>query len=230
MIFKNAHYYLYSHIRLDNNEPFYIGIGKKRIDREILSYNAEYERAFCKTIRNPIWENITKITKYEVNILFETDDYNLILEKEKEFIKLYGRKSNNTGTLSNLTDGGEGINNPSIETRLKISKKLTGIKRSEKTKNKIRLANLGKTVTHTEITKLKISQKNSGKYNGMFGIHGINNKKSKPILQYTLKNEFIKEWVNAREIQNNLGIDYKQISDTCIGKQKTCHGFKWKFK
>ena len=28
--------------------------------------------------------------------------------KEIEFIKLYGRKDNNTGILVNLTDGGEG--------------------------------------------------------------------------------------------------------------------------
>ena len=40
----------------------------------------------------------------------ESNDYNFIIEKEIEFIKFYGKKINNTGILSNLSDGGEGMN------------------------------------------------------------------------------------------------------------------------
>ncbi|NJO59676.1 MAG: hypothetical protein HC836_15635 [Richelia sp. RM2_1_2] len=161
--------------------------------------------------------------------MFETDIYELILNKEREFISLYGRLDNKTGSLANLTDGGEGILNVSKETRTKISKKLIGIKRSDKTKEKIRRANLGKRVVHSDETKFKISQKNSGSKNGMFAKHGVNNKKSKPINQYDLNNVYIRTWVNAREIHKMLNICYKQISDNCNKKQKTCHGYIWKY-
>jgi hypothetical protein len=88
--------YLYRHIRLDNNEPFYIGIG---------SDNGYYRAKSLK--RNIFWKRITSITNYEIEIMFEDISYEEACNKEKEFIKLYGR-SINGGTLCNLTDGGEG--------------------------------------------------------------------------------------------------------------------------
>ena len=39
---------------------------------------------------------------------------------EFEFIKLYGRTDLGLGTLTNLTNGGEGQLNPSAETRIKL--------------------------------------------------------------------------------------------------------------
>ena len=89
-------------------------------------------------------------------------------EKEQEFIKLYGRKDLDTGSLTNMTDGGDGIwncirsketkeilrqqklgnKNPmfgksqSYETKLKRSKSLTGQKRSEEVKKKQSLSSI----------------------------------------------------------------------------------------
>jgi hypothetical protein len=102
---------LYRHIRLDKNEPFYIGIGKDK------------KRAYIKNGRNPIWKKIIKKTDYEVEILFDDLTWEEACKKEKEFIKLYGRKDLNTGSLINLTDGGEGGNGykHSIEAKEKIS-------------------------------------------------------------------------------------------------------------
>jgi len=87
---------VYRHIRLDKNEPFYIGIGKNS------------NRAFIEHSRNDYWNAIVSKTKYEVQILFDDLSWEEACVKEKEFIKLYGRKNNNTGILSNMTDGGEG--------------------------------------------------------------------------------------------------------------------------
>ncbi len=101
----NMHY-LYRHIRLDIDQPFYIGIGTK--PKAFLYYSTEYSRAYNKSRRNNIWKKIINKTSYEVEILFESDNYNFIKEKEIEFIKLYGRINNKTGILTNLTDGGEG--------------------------------------------------------------------------------------------------------------------------
>ena len=50
--------YVYRHIRLDKNEPFYIGIG------------AHLKRAYEKTKRNKFWYNVVAKTEYNVEILF----------------------------------------------------------------------------------------------------------------------------------------------------------------
>jgi len=139
MIVDNGKYYLYRHIRLDKNEPFYIGIGTKL--KNSLNKNTIYKRS-CDSIkrRNKIWNCITSKTEYKVEILFESNDYEFIKSKEIEFIKLYGRIDLKTGTLANLTDGGEGCLNKivSLETKNKISKKNKGKVRTEKQIKSIR--------------------------------------------------------------------------------------------
>lgn len=107
MLEESGKYYLYRHIRVDKKEPFYIGIGTKK-DRNHYRIESEYERAYIKNKRNSVWQNIVNKTKYEVEILIESDDYNFIKEKEVEFIALYKRKDCCGGVLSNLTDGGDG--------------------------------------------------------------------------------------------------------------------------
>ena len=97
-------YYLYRHIRVDKNEPFYIGIGTK--SEQDLKYGY-YGRASAKHIDNNIWLKIIAKTEWRWEILLESDDRKFISEKEKEFILLYGRKCDNSGTLANLTLGGE---------------------------------------------------------------------------------------------------------------------------
>jgi hypothetical protein len=93
--------YVYRHIRLDKNEPFYIGISSS-------NNNYSYTRANSKEQRNEIWGRIVAKTDYIVEILLDGISYEDAKIKEKEFIKLYGRIDNKTGTLSNLTDGGDG--------------------------------------------------------------------------------------------------------------------------
>ena len=129
--------YVYRHIRLDKNEPFYIGIGKTE------------KRAYEKIKRNQFWHNIIAKTDYEVEILFDNLTWEEAGEKEKEFIKLYGKRNSNNGTLVNITDGGGGILGArhNEESKRKIGKESKNRKRqprSEETKLKLRLANLGK--------------------------------------------------------------------------------------
>lgn len=117
MIKNEGKHYLYRHIRLDKNEPFYIGIGTKQ-------KHSDYPRANFTTNRKTSWKNITNKTDYEIEILLESDDYEFIKQKEIEFIALYGRRDLGKGTLVNHTDGGEGTKGwiPSEETRDKIRK------------------------------------------------------------------------------------------------------------
>lgn len=104
MLVDDGKYFLYRHIRLDNNQVFYIGIGTKHIKK--LGFKSTYVRAFSKYNRNKIWKAITSKTKYVVEIVLESDNYDFILKKEEEFIKLYGRIFNKTGTLSNIDSCG----------------------------------------------------------------------------------------------------------------------------
>lgn len=48
-------YYLYRHIRLDTNVPFYIGIGTYKSTSK---YKNKYNRAFTHNKRNQYWKNV----------------------------------------------------------------------------------------------------------------------------------------------------------------------------
>jgi|LakMenEpi03Aug12_release.lakeMendotaPanAssembly.Ray.scaffolds.fasta_scaffold469798_2 hypothetical protein len=94
-------WYVYKHIRLDKNEPFYIGIGNKK------NFGRAFE--FSKDKRNEIWWKIYSKTNISVEILYESLTKTDASLKEQELIKKYGRKDLNEGSLCNMTDGGDGI-------------------------------------------------------------------------------------------------------------------------
>jgi hypothetical protein len=113
--------YVYRHIRLDKNQPFYIGIGS----------DTEYTRAneLRSKRRNALWNRISLKTKVEVEIILDDLTWEDACKKEIEFIKLYGRLDNKTGILSNLTDGGDGCFGVKVtdETKKKLSKLFSGV-------------------------------------------------------------------------------------------------------
>jgi hypothetical protein len=105
--------FVYAHIRLDNDTIFYIGIGKRK------------NRPYSKHGRNNYWNNIVQKCngEFKVVILDENISWEEACEKEKYYIKHYGRSNTGTGNLCNLTDGGEGILNlqHTDQAKLKIS-------------------------------------------------------------------------------------------------------------
>ncbi len=119
---------VYRHIRLDKNIPFYIGIGKS------------VDRPYNKKDRSTFWKSIINKTTYDIEILFNNLTKKQAIEKEIEFIKLYGRVDLKTGSLCNMTCGGEGtgVLNDDLEwlRRRKIKETLTGRKVSEESKLK----------------------------------------------------------------------------------------------
>ena len=60
--------------------------------------------------------------------------------------------------------------------------------------------------------------------------NGLNNKRSKAVLQFTLDGEFVAEYYSQAEAGRRVKINPKHISSVCIGKRKTTGGFIWKFK
>lgn len=54
--------------------------------------------------------------------------------------------------------------------------------------------------------------------------------KRKPILQFDLNGNFIREWSHAREAAETLGLNKRAIYGACTGRLKTSGGFVWKRK
>lgn len=114
-------------------------------------------------------------------------------------------------------------------TKLKLSINHTGMKRSEATKEKQRKAKLGKSLglSHKE----KITP---------YLIHGFHNEehrikvqqsRQRVVLQYDLNDNFIQEFESIKKADDFLSTGKRNnISNCCLGKQKSCCGFKWKYK
>lgn len=137
--------YIYRHIRLDKNEPFYIGIGS--------DVEGKYKRANRKTYRSLLWNRITRKTDYRVEILEDDLTWEEAQNKEIWWINFYGRIDLNTGPLSNLTDGGDGMlgHKPTKETLEKLSIvrkgrcfRMAGWRMTDEHKEKLRQARIGK--------------------------------------------------------------------------------------
>ena len=58
----------------------------------------------------------------------------------------------------------------------------------------------------------------------------INGKCSKPVLQYDLQDNLIKEFPSLIQVYRELGFSYGHIGDCCKGKLKQVYGYKWKYK
>ena len=206
--------YLYRHIRLDKNEPFYIGI----------SNNSNSNRAYSKKNRNSYWYNIVNKTDYKVEIMLDDLTWEEACEKEKEFILLYGKK-NLGGYLCNIADGGNGgflgeeVNN-------KRKKSLKGHVLSEETKDKIRQKAIGRKASDSVKNKMSETRKknNSGHW---FNNVGHNNSRAYKVYQYSLDGQFIKEWECAKYAVVFYSLHNSAISCCINGKQKSAGGYIW---
>lgn len=136
-------FYVYEHWRLDRDECFYVGKGKGR-------------RAYSRSGRNSHWGNIVaKLERigsgYEIRMV-------AVGITEQEAFELEARRIDfwrDIVDLCNKTKGGEGVSGlvMSDEAKRKMSEKakgrvgnksMLGKKHSEETKEKMRLAKLGK--------------------------------------------------------------------------------------
>lgn len=101
---------------------------------------------------------------------------------------------------------------------------------SKETIEKLRVINTGKILN--EETKIKIGLKSKGnKYRlGTKHTKETIEKKSKKVLQFDKFNNFINEFIGAKEAEKLLNISQSNISEVCRGKRKSAGGYIWKFK
>lgn len=117
--------------------------------------------------------------------------------------------------LKNKNKGGGGATkqNFSIERGKKISKAHLGMSKSHK----------GKSFSKEHKAKIKATRG--------FLKNRPNTWQTKPVLQYDLEGNFIKEFASQIEAQYIMGKPKSDgIGAVCRGKQKTAYGYKWKFK
>ena len=149
-------YYVYIHYKKSNGEPFYVGKGIKNRDTTLVG-------------RNDFWHHVVNKHDYVVervaNNLTETE----ALKFEQVLIKSLGRRDLKTGSLVNLTDGGEGTSNPSEKTRALRIAALKGNKHSlgrvlpEWERKARSVSNLGKkrdATTRANLAKSKTGSQN----------------------------------------------------------------------
>lgn len=121
----NKHY-VYFHKKADDGVIFYVGVGTGR-------------RAYRESNRSQFWKRIVDKHGYTI----EFPHINISQEEAKvleiHYISVYGRIDRGTGTLCNMTDGGDGRTGYKCteETKEKMRKAATGVKFTDERKRKI---------------------------------------------------------------------------------------------
>jgi hypothetical protein len=186
---------VYRHIRLDKNEVFYIGIGKG-------------DRAYQDKSRSQFWNRVANKTDYRVDVLFDDLTWEEACEKEKEFIALYGRRDIGTGTLVNLTDGGEGA---------------LGYKHTKKSKE---LISLGRKGLPSKRKGIKLPKQHAAKIKKSRSGSGAG-KKQRPVLQLDGNGKVLCRYNSISHAAKMVSGFQSAISACCKGRVKTHKGFKW---
>jgi hypothetical protein len=204
-------WYVYAHVKDENLQPFYIGIGKTE----------KYKRAFMSRGRNNIWHKI--VAKYPCfsSVLYEQLSFRSACEIEKALITHYGRMDLRNGILCNMTDGGEGCTN-TIFTKERIEKirvsntgkkhkeetlqKFRDRRQTEKTKEKIRQFKLGTKMS--EETKLKMSRSSPRK----------NNPALIKIRKKVLDKKTGKIFESVREAAKFIGVTHSHMSGMLLNR------------
>lgn len=238
-------HYLYQHIRLDTNEPFYIGIGTK------YNHKKDYTRAKARgRQRNSIWRGIVSRVDYRVEILFESDDYEPIKSKEIELISKYGQIIKSNGTLCNLTDGGDGTKG---HNKMELWKPMfiytkdglfyKEFKNIQECATFLKCSKSSITVSYNKNHLIKGFIIKDYKVDSVEPILDIKEKlvlsKSKVIYQYDKDMNFIKEWSSTSEASRELCISGGHIRECANGNKtanygknirKNAGGFIWKYE
>jgi hypothetical protein len=149
---------VYIHRRLNDDEVFYVGVGKRS------------NRAYSIYGRNKHWNNAVKKYGYRVEITHDGICYEEALSIEKYLVSFYGRADLKSGNLVNKTDGGDGVENPSF--RLSGEKHpMYGKRHRDESRHKMSASQKGRKPMSEETKKMH-QLRMSGEGNPMYGRTG----------------------------------------------------------
>ena len=202
-------YYVYIHYKKSNGEPFYVGKGIKNRDTTSVG-------------RNDFWHMVVNKHDYVVERVANNLTEPEALKFEQVLIKSLGRRDLKTGSLVNLTDGGEGMSGyiHSQEFKDAMSALHSGKEVSEDTREKLRQHNLGN--KHSEEARAKMSVARQGSKNP---------NADKTIYHFTHKDgeTFIgTPWEMRERISKELGRMSCKLTGITSGRRKSMYGWSLK--
>lgn len=200
------------------NEPNSVYIGKERSHKQDKRIN-QHKRTYGDNINFSYIDYIDS---------WESKDWKPLESYWIEQFKHWGFN------VLNKNPGGGGAIIISEESKLRISKANKGrsinkgIPKSKSHKDKIGLAHKNKIISQSTRNKTSNSLKGRKQTNQ----EKINRAKTlfKPILQYDLEGNFIKEWESITQASQMLGVNISSISACVTGKYKSTRKYKFKFK
>lgn len=223
--------------------------GKIYIGQSINIESRKRIYSFFKSYKNSIGPKIyNSLSKYgwknHIHEIIEECSLEQLNERETYWKQYYLNNFNKDWKhvlFCNLHDNGTGPLSNETKQKISIGNKGTkgypkGVKRpsdfSEKIKSKERNkkigeGNKGKKKPQVGIKLQGIPKTEQHKQNISISSKG-KSRNNKPILQYDLEGNFIKEWFSRTEAKQWLGVG--DIAGCLYGKQKQAGGFIWKYK
>jgi hypothetical protein len=207
-------------------EPFYIGKGKdNRATAHLLPYSLKqksYKNAKIKAIKNcglnPLYvKYLDGITEAEA------------IKQEIILIEKIGRHNISGGTLTNLTDGGDGVTNAIIEsTRKKVDMVCVKTKKVLKTYDSITEAATENIILVTGISSCCTNKSvTAGGYHWKF--HNADfkarNRNKTRIAKYDINYNLMTVYESGKEAAQENGVAYTSIYNNCYGKTGECSGY-----
>ena len=180
-------------------EPIYIGKGvRNRVNQHLINVDKNKKSLFYNKLRKILNEGLEPIRYKLIESLTEKES----LEYEKKLISLIGRIDIETGTLCNMTEGGE-----------------VGYKRTEEARKKLSEAKMGdknpmynKTTTHKQKETVKKLHKN--------GLIKLTDDGRKKIIENGKKRKGTKNSIIRSDIKNYLLISPNKNEYTVLGAKK----------
>jgi group I intron endonuclease len=197
----------------------------EKVDSQFLLTKEQYYIDLSKSYDKKIGYNICKIAGNTLGYIFSEESK---IKMSKAKINL--TRQNELKILSE-TNNHEYLNSPPKQNcNVNVNNPMFGKKHSDESKEKMCSHKLGENNPMfgkgpmlgripTDEHKSKIGNANSGK----------NNKKSKPVIQYDLEMNKIKEWDSAGIAARTLKLSVGNIWMCCNGKARTSYGFIWKY-
>lgn len=220
------------------NGKFYIGSTNNLVKRWIQHKSKLNVRKHINPHLQSSWNKYGKDSFY-FEIIEKVENEKNLLSKEQFYLDKLKPEYNINPIATKPPSAKNRIwDNESIE---KIRQSLLGKKHSQERKNAIREGTLKMYEKHPEV-KEKISKANTGKKRSLKQVRKhtktmirMRNKQPelwpipKIVLQYSIDNKFIKEFMSAKEASNILNIGHRKIRECCGGAIESYKGFIWRY-
>lgn len=202
-------YTVYMHIAPNGKK--YIGITKCKLNKRWGNGRGYWTNEhFTSAIKKYGWDSIQHAILYMGLSKEEAE------KKEKELIRRFCTTDRKYGY--NIEGGGSVKKEVSDSTRIKLRQNAIGVYPSEETRRKMRESHLGEKC-HFYGVPLSEDKKQH-----------LRELRSKPIVQMDLENHIVNEYSSMKEAGSAVGVTRQAIRCACIGRTKTCAGYKWRYK